>query len=211
MSLEVHGYTTGPFAENTYIAIDTETQLAAVIDPGMGALEIWRKYEEKGITLDKILLTHAHLDHIFGLKDLKEATEKSIWLHSDDDFLIEGYVEMAEVWGIQVEPAPPADYSWEHGDEMGIGNTTFEIRHTPGHSPGSVSLVWDHGVFTGDALFAGGIGRTDFPHSNYHTLERAIQDQLYTLPEHLTIYPGHMGTSTIGAEMKSNPSVRIRD
>lgn len=208
MTLQLHGYVTGVFAENTYVIIDEETQKAAVIDPGDGAVDLWRKHEEDGAQIDKILLTHAHLDHIWGLSALKEATSAPIYLHAADDFLIEGFVSMAAAYGFEVTPAPPADVKWNEGDRVDVGNTTLEILHTPGHSPGSVSLVWDGGVFTGDALFAGGIGRTDFPRSSYEELERSIQEKLYTLPDELTFYSGHGQPSTIGHEKKTNPFVR---
>lgn len=209
MPLRVHCHVTGVFAENTYIAIDDATSKAAVIDPGEGALEIWRSHEADGIELESILLTHAHLDHIMGLKDLKdEYPEIPIWLHEEDLFLVESYVSIAAEWGVPVEPAPPPDHFWSDGDRASIGETELDVIHTPGHSPGSVSLRWDEGVFTGDALFAGSIGRTDFPRSSLPVLERSIRERLYTLPEDLVIYPGHMGTSTIGAEMRGNMFVR---
>lgn len=204
MSLQVHKHVTGPFAENTYIVIDQATQLAAVIDPGMGALELWRPHEAAGITLDTILLTHAHLDHIWGLKDLKEATGVPIWLHREELFWVENHVASGIRWGFELEPAPPPDEFWEHGDTKTLGETTFEIIHTPGHSPGSVSLRWQDGVFTGDALFAGSIGRTDFPRSSLDELLGSIREQLYTLPDDLPIHPGHGGTSTIGREKATN-------
>ena len=208
MSLELGAHVTGPFAENTYVAIDAATRQAAVIDPGEGALAIWEEYADRG-ELTAILLTHAHLDHILGLRELKAAHDVPIWLHEEDVFWVERFQESAAMWmGVRVDPAPPPDRFWKHGDRFELGETTFEIRHTPGHSPGSVSLVWPEGVFTGDALFAGGIGRTDFPRSDFPTLERSIREQLYSLPDELPILPGHGGTSTIGDERKHNTFVR---
>ncbi|MEM7164754.1 MAG: MBL fold metallo-hydrolase [Planctomycetota bacterium] len=208
MSLQLSGYVTGAFAENTYIAIDEETQLAAVIDPGEGALALWRKHEEDGATLDKILLTHAHLDHIWGLSELKEYSGAPIYLHHEDDFLLEGFVSMAAAYGFEVAPAPPADQRWDEGDTVAIGATTLRILHTPGHSPGSVSLVWEDGVFTGDVIMAGGIGRTDFPRSSFTELAHSIREKLYRLPDDLAIYSGHGPPSTIGHEKATNPSIR---
>ena len=207
MSLRVHGHVTGAFAENTYVIIDEGAREAAVIDPGEGAAKIWRECEKEA-HLKAILLTHAHLDHILGLKELKEATGVPIYLHREDLFLLEGLVEIATAWGFSAEPAPPPDHFWEDGDVFTLGETKLTVIHTPGHSPGSVSLRWDEGVFTGDALFAGSIGRTDFPRSSQEELLRSIRERLYTLPPELPIYPGHMGTSTIGREMQTNMFVR---
>ena len=208
MPLSVNCILNGPFAENMYVAVDVATKKGVVIDPGIGAVETWRRYESQGATLEAILLTHAHLDHIFGLRELKDATSVDIWCHPDDEWLIEKYPEICEMYGLPVETQPLPDKNWVHGDTFELGETTFEIRHTPGHSPGSVSLCWPGGCFTGDALFAGSIGRTDFPRSDFATLEKAVREQLYTLPDETVIYPGHMDTSTIGHERATNPFVR---
>ncbi len=186
---------------------DDASALGAVVDPGEGALGLWRE-ASAGRTLDKILLTHAHIDHILGLGALKDATGAPIYLHAADRFLVEELESIAALYGLEVEPAPLPDVEWKDGDRVRLGETDLEVIHTPGHSPGSVSLRFSEGVFTGDALFAGSIGRTDLPGGSFEVLERSIKERLYRLPEALVIYPGHMGTSTIGEERRSNPFVR---
>lgn len=212
MSLKVQKYVTGPFAENTYIATDPGTSQAAVIDPGEGALDLWKRHEAEGETLQWILLTHAHLDHIWGLRDLKAAyPEIPIWLHRDDLYWVENFVDAAAHWGFDLPPAPMPDEFWEEGDEIKIGEQALRVLHTPGHSPGSVSLIWDEGVFTGDALFAGSVGRTDFPGSSAADLVASVREKLYALPEALPIHPGHMESSTIGHEKRYNQAIPAAD
>ncbi len=208
MTFDIFRHTLGAFAENTYVAVDQATRQAAIIDPGEGALDVWRGYAEDGAQLDKILLTHAHVDHILGLGELKEATGAPVHMHREDLFILEHFVESARMWGFEVEPAPPPDHFYEHGDQVSVGATTLEVIATPGHSPGGVCLRWKEGVFTGDTLFAGSIGRTDLPGGSFEALDSSIRQRLYVLPDDLTIHPGHMGDSTIGAEKAHNPFVR---
>ncbi len=208
MALKIHGQATGPFAENTYVALDEESGLAAVVDPGLGALDIWTSFSDKGATLDRVLLTHAHLDHIFGLSELIEAFPVPVHLHREDAFLIENYVSIAAEWGFDVDPVSMPDEWWEHGDRVQLGSTEFEVRHTPGHSPGSVILVFDGGLFSGDTVMGLSVGRTDFPRSSADDLARSIQTQVYTLDDNLVLYPGHMQTTTIGQEKQHNQFVR---
>ena len=211
MTLAIHGQSTGPFAENTYIAIDEGSGAAAVIDPGVGALEIWQRFAVEGATLERVLLTHAHLDHIFGLRELIDAAPAPIYLHRDDAFLIENYVEIAAEWGFEVVAPPQPTNWWSHGDRFLLGATPIEVRHTPGHSPGSVVLVFPGGVFSGDTLMGYSVGRTDFPGSSSETLVKSIRTQLYTLDDSLVVYPGHMQSTTIGEEKLHNQFIRGDD
>ncbi|MCA8962785.1 MAG: MBL fold metallo-hydrolase, partial [Planctomycetes bacterium] len=137
-----------------------------------------------------------------------------------DRFLVENYVRIASEWGFDVEEAPIPSEWWDHGSQVRVGETVFQVIHTPGHSPGSVSLHCasgeliegaSHGrpfVLTGDTLMGFSIGRTDFPRSSARELERSILERLYTLPEDTVVYPGHMHPTTIGEEMRHNQFIR---
>ncbi|MEM7263243.1 MAG: MBL fold metallo-hydrolase [Planctomycetota bacterium] len=208
MPLKVIGEATGPFAENTYVAIDEATGQAAVVDPGQGALDIWRRAEADGAVLERVLLTHAHLDHIWGLRELVEAVEVPVHLHLEDRFWIENYVVSAAQWGFEVEPTVmPTDW-WEHGDHVTVGETDFEVRHTPGHAPGHVALCFDGGAFSGDLVMGFGIGRTDFPRCDPAALKRSIREQIYTLPDETVLYPGHYSPARVVDEKTQNQFVR---
>lgn len=206
--LSISRHETGPFVENTYLVLDEGSGRFAMVDPGWDAVEIWRPHHDDGKTLDAIWLTHAHLDHIFGVKDLVELTGAPIFLHRDDLFLIEQYVPMASQWGFDVEPCPPPTDFWAHGDTAPLGETRFEIRHAPGHSPGSVLIVFEGGLFGGDVIMGHSIGRTDFPGGTAEQLHASIRREVYSLPDDAVIHPGHMTPTTVGDEKRHNQFVR---
>lgn len=210
MPVSILCYVTGPLQENSYIVIDEATSACAVVDPGMDILAHWQELQEerKELHLDAIFLTHAHLDHIFGMKELKEATGAPIWMHEEDVFLIEEYVPFAGRWGFSVEQAPWPDKHWVDGQKVSLGESEFEIIHTPGHTPGGCCIRCGDDMFTGDTLMNYSIGRSDFPRGDHNALVSSILKKLYTLPESVTIHPGHMDPTTIGEEKRMNNFVR---
>jgi len=220
VSLIVHGQATGPFAENTYLAYCPETSKAVIIDPGQDCLGfVQQLLGASDLTLEHILLTHAHLDHIFGLSDIKLSFDVPVHMHPDDQFLIDGYEEMAREFGFEVEPAPQPEESYVQGDVVQVGAVSLEVIHTPGHSPGGVCLAWncasgpegatDRGVFSGDTIMGFSVGRTDFPRSDAGALERSIRERVYALPDETVVFPGHMQPTTIADEKRQNMFVRV--
>lgn len=202
---EVVTLTTGVFQENGYIVADPHTNNAAIIDPGEDARLFLRRMQHEGWTLSAIWLTHAHLDHILGVKDIVGALPVPVCLHPADRPLYDGAAEQGAWLGLRPEQPPPPDRELMHGDVLRLGELSFEVRHVPGHSPGGVAII-GHGVaWVGDAVFAGSIGRTDLPGGDTETLLRSIESQLLTLPDDTVLYPGHGPATTVGEERRSNP------
>ena len=199
-----------PFQQNCSIIWCEETMRGAVVDPGGEVPAIEAALAERGITLERILLTHAHVDHASGAGTLKAHTGVPIeGPHPDDAFLIESLPDQAARYGFpRVTPFQP-DRWLGGGDTVKVGNMTLEVRHCPGHTPGHV--IFFHApsklAFVGDVLFQGSIGRTDLPRGNHTVLIRSIRTQLWPLGDDVTFVPGHGPTSTFGEERETNPFV----
>lgn len=204
--MDVFCSVTGVFIENTYFLIHEEEAWGIVVDPGLGALENLKKFKKPELTWKAIFLTHAHFDHLMGVSEIKAFTNAPIYLHQADVFLYELFQEEAAKFNYQVAALPKPDHYWEEGERITIGTVTFEILHTPGHTPGGVCIKWNKGVFTGDTLMHLTVGRTDW-HGSIDQLQTSILEKLFTLPEHLPIYPGHYGKSSIGIEKQQNQEV----
>jgi len=196
----------GPIATNCYVVADGDGN-AFVVDPGY-------EYEPildavKPFRVSHILLTHAHFDHIGGVRAVKEKTGAKVLIHRiEAPWLVDPSLNMSahrsEYCPWEVD-GPPADETLEDGDVLEILSQRIEVRHTPGHSPGHVSYVMGDVVFGGDALFYGSIGRTDLPGGDFKTLLSSIREKLLTLPRGVTVLPGHGPLTTIGRELESNP------
>ena len=208
--LEVVPLPNGQFGENCWLLADARTGEAVMIDPGEEPQMFLAELNTRGWSLGGIWITHGHIDHILGVAAVKRATGAPIYLHPADRPLYDSLTQQGSWFGLTVDPLPPPDRDLEAGQRLDVGGIEFTVRHTPGHSPGSIALVCDeaHVAITGDALFAGSVGRTDFPGCDFETLERSIRTKLYTLPPETRIYPGHGPETTIGREMRSNPYVR---
>ncbi len=207
--LKYEAHVTGPFAENTYFLLDDSTGECAIIDPGQDALAIWRNSDFSKYTLKAIWLTHAHLDHIWGLGELHEAfPDVPIHMHKLDMYWIDNYQSSAKQWGFEVEAAPvPTDF-FEDGDQVSLGEHNFSIWHTPGHAPGHVCIGHEDFVLVGDLIFSGSIGRTDFPQCSLEQLEKSVQTKIYCLPDDRLLLSGHGPATTVGKEKATNPFVR---
>lgn len=199
-----------PLEQNCSLIWCENTNKAALIDPGGDLPKLLKVVAEKGLTLEKILVTHGHLDHCSAVAEL--AASKGLPIEGpqeDDKFWIDGLPQACRQWGFPpVQPFTPD--RWLHdGDKVQVGDFELEVIHCPGHTPGHVVFYYRPGqiAFVGDVLFQGSIGRTDFPKGNHDDLIRSIREKLFPLGDDVTFVPGHGPLSTFGAERKSNPYV----
>jgi glyoxylase-like metal-dependent hydrolase (beta-lactamase superfamily II) len=208
MKLEVVPVTA--FQQNCSVLWCERTRRAAIVDPGGDLERVLKVIELHGLTLEKILITHAHLDHAGATAELARRYSLPIeGPHPGDQFWIDQMPAQAKMFGF-----PPceafAPTRWlQQGDQVTVGELEFEVRHCPGHTPGHVVFFHADSRFAivGDVLFAGSIGRTDFPRGNHADLIRSIRENLFPLGDDVTFLPGHGPTSTFGAERRSNPFV----
>ncbi|MFK5955882.1 MAG: MBL fold metallo-hydrolase [Planctomycetota bacterium] len=207
--LEIYEIPVTPFMQNCTLLVCTETQDAAVCDCG-DAAPVLQKIKQLGVKVSKVIATHGHLDHIGGTADLMQALQIPFWFPRGDDFLREGLVEQARMYGFPSVSVPEVNIDILPGMDLTIGNCPLEVLPCPGHTPGHVVFHDPIGnqIIAGDVLFQGSIGRTDFPFSNPEDLLRSIQTQLYTLAPETVVHCGHGPTTTIGEEARSNPFVR---
>ena len=204
--VKIYPLVVGRLQTNCYIIQSGKEAL--IIDPGDEADRIRRFLTDLGAKPTRILATHTHFDHVLGVDGLRTDTGAPFSIHKDDLPLLEAMQDrVRQFMGFNVPPPPKVDSFLKHGDELELGNETLRVLHTPGHSPGSISLAGKEYVFTGDALFNQSIGRTDLPGGDYETLIRSIKEQLFRLEDNTTVYPGHGPETTIGDEKLANPFV----
>ena len=199
-----------PLRQNCTIVWCVKTRKAAVIDPGGEVPRLLKALEDQGLTLEKIWITHGHLDHAGGAAELQAVTGVPIeGPHRDDQFWIDDIGVSAARWGMAGARTFTPDRWLEDGDRVSLGETEFEVYHCPGHTPGHVIFFHRAGRFAqvGDVLFAGSIGRTDFPRGNFQDLIASITQKLWPLGDDVTFVPGHNQISTFGAERRGNPYV----
>ncbi len=200
----------GPIMANCFIVGCEETLKAAVIDPGDESELILRALTAHKLTVTCIINTHGHFDHVSANRSLKQATGAELIAHAADAPMLTNLSEMAAAFGLSCENSPPPDRTVEEGDVITFGNIEMKVLHTPGHSPGGISLVSGDKVFVGDTLFAGSIGRTDFPGGDFDNLISVIRNKLFPLGDDVTVYCGHGPETTIGREKQTNPFVAVR-
>jgi len=195
----------GQFQENCYLLAEAGSTDAVIVDPGEEPELFLATAEREGLHIREIWLTHAHLDHVVGVADIKAATGAPIFLHPADEPLYRNLPQQGLWFGLRLSAPPPVDRQLSHGGSLTLGSTVFQVRHTPGHSAGSVCFITDGIVIGGDVLFQGSIGRTDLPGGNFERLIQSIRDELLPLPDATVVYSGHGAATTVGAERRGNP------
>lgn len=200
-----------PFMKNGYVIGCERTRRGVVIDPGDEVELLIDAVKQHGLTIDYILLTHAHLDHITGVARAKAAFAAPVGLHRDDNFLYEAVVQQGMAFGFRVSRQPPVDFFYDGPGPWRFGDHAAWVHHTPGHCPGGVCLAVGRDddtartLIVGDTLFAGSIGRTDLPGGDLATLLRSIRDVLFAFPDDTPVLSGHGAPTTIGIEKRTNP------
>ncbi len=201
----LHKFEVGVFATNCYIVGCDKTKEVAVIDPGGGCGNIMSAIEKHNLSVKYIINTHGHLDHTFENKKIKDTTGAKIIIHKDDaKMLHDPKSNFSYLMGL-VFKSPPADETLEDGDIITIGRMKLKVLHTPGHTKGGISLQVDEVIFSGDTLFADGVGRTDLPGGSHEELLLSIKNKILIYPDETIVYPGHGPYTTVGEERKGNP------
>ncbi|MEM7330489.1 MAG: MBL fold metallo-hydrolase [Chloroflexota bacterium] len=200
----------GPLQTNCYLAACDETNEAVVIDPSWNGRFIFETAQEKGWTISKILLTHAHFDHVGGLAELKQAVDAPVYIHPEAVDMLANANQSAKFFNLELEQPPTPEKHLAEGDIIKVGNHELEVLFTPGHAPGHVSfyLAEQHVIFDGDVLFQQSIGRTDLPGGNMQLLLQMIEEKLLVLPDETAVLSGHGPATTIGQEKQWNPFLK---
>jgi hydroxyacylglutathione hydrolase len=200
----------GPLENNTYLVVDNDTRQAAVIDPSFDSKLVLDEARQHGWKICQVWLTHAHFDHIAGVSTICQSTKPPVpvGLHPGDMALWQ-QDGGASNFGLKFESGPEPSIAFAHGQILSLGNSTFEVRHTPGHTRGHVVFVSQDSplVLCGDLIFQGSVGRTDLPGGNTNALLKSIRTQILTLPPETRLLSGHGPETTVGAEAQYNPFI----
>lgn len=208
--MEIVHFTFNPFSENTYLIIGKHNS-CLVVDPGMmddgeaGVLDDF--IQERGLELNQMILTHAHIDHVLGVKAIEDKYNLRARAYKDSKPVYDACPRVAEMYGIPYFPGKDPTYDLSLVDGLNLDGEQIELRHVPGHAPGHVVLI-DHGskqVIAGDTLFQNSIGRTDLPGGDRELLLRKIREELFSLADDYMVWPGHGTATTIGHEKANNP------
>ena len=201
----------GPLQCNCTILGDLVSRKAIVVDPGGDSEILLERLVELNLQVERIIHTHAHLDHFLASGKMKEATGAKLALHREDLFLWDMLEDQCRMFGIPFEPPPPPDQWLENEEEIDLNDLQGKALHTPGHTPGSMCFLFESQklLIAGDTLFQGSIGRTDLWGGDFKKIEKSIQEKLYTLDEETSVITGHGESTSIGHEMRDNSFVRV--
>lgn len=198
-------FATGPLDTNTYLLADRDTGEALVIDPGGDPGEILAFLAKERLTCRLIVNTHGHFDHVSGNRALKSATGAALLVHEEDARMLGEASTYARFFMMRAENSPPPDQLLAAQGEVRVGAVLLRVLHTPGHSPGGVTLVAPGLAFCGDLVFHGSVGRTDLPGGSEKILLDSIRRHILTMPDDTVLYPGHGPDTTVGLERRQNP------
>ncbi|MEJ2634263.1 MAG: MBL fold metallo-hydrolase [Calditrichia bacterium] len=207
--MKVYKFTVGNFAVNNYLIHPSGSKKAMLIDAGEDPAPILQKINELNLELVYLVNTHGHADHIAGNRRILQKTGASLLIHEKEvPYLENPNLNLSALLGFELR-SPGADRTLKEGDIVQLDNLEFRVLHTPGHTPGHLTLVCGEHAFVGDVIFQGSIGRTDFPNGSAQQLIEAIRTKIYTLPEETILHPGHGPDTTVRAEKYSNPFVSM--
>jgi hydroxyacylglutathione hydrolase len=205
--MDVRMFTVGPVAENTYIFRREGSDRALIVDPGDEPDKLLGAVDALGVTLEGILLTHTHFDHVGAVAPVAKTTGAEVWVPEAEKFVLDDIMAFVPWPGFGPFESYDAEHTLSGGDRLELAGFEIDVLFTPGHSPGHVtfSVPSESAVFSGDVLFQGSVGRTDLPGGDWGTLLESIRGLVDGLPEETTVYPGHMGVTSLGAERAGNP------
>ncbi len=211
--MQIKTLTVGALQANCYIINQEESTKALLLDPGAEPDRIIAYLEDQGLEVEAILLTHGHCDHIGALEAIRDYSQAPVYIHpADQDYLLSPEKNLSGLgFASQALTCRPAEEAYQEGKTYHLAGFSFEVFHTPGHTPGGVSLYFeDEGVlFSGDTLFRHSIGRTDLIGGDTATILKSIIQKLFALPENTRVFPGHMGETTIAEERNHNPFFKL--
>jgi len=203
----IERFQVGPLENNLYLLTTKGSRDAIVVDPSMESEAVLQEIESRGLVVRRILLTHAHFDHIVMVKPFHDASGAPVWLHPDDRALYDRAEDQARAWGFLWQGTVPIAHWIADGEDASIPGIDVRAIHTPGHSPGSFTFVTPEGLLVGDVLFRGSVGRTDLPGGDWPTLVRSVRERLFSFPAQTRVCCGHGPETTIGLEIRANPFV----
>jgi hydroxyacylglutathione hydrolase len=205
--MKIHKFTVGNFAVNNYLVHSVASSQAILFDAGEDAEVILKKIDQLKLDLKYLVNTHGHCDHIAGNKKILQNTDAQLLIHQDEiEYLNDPVINLSVFFGINI-CSPPPDRLLKDGDKITLDTLSFHVIHTPGHTPGHISVISNEHAFVGDVIFQGSVGRVDFPKASGQQLIESIRDKIFQLPDSTLLYPGHGPNTSVKEEKKSNPFV----